>query len=692
MRLLRPAACAALVLGPRFLAAQSETIAIEPAAKAKLDGSIVALAFSARGDSVAAATERGRVRLIDAKAGGAGRELLADGGRITAMARTRDDARLAVGNERGEVKVVEQAGGAPRSVKVGEPVTALAFSPSGNVIAVGLKDGQVVLVSAGTGAITGRLRNGHRKSVLHVGYLRDGATLLSVGADRDIVYWDVKKLEKLRQVQEPDPTIMSAGATPSGDLLFVGTEEFSQPAFGQGQPTYRDGLRIYDVASASPQKVLDLQGQNPAAMAGAPDCRHVAVILRDKRGSTLALVDVERGTRVYSTPTPGRSMAVAFASDGRTIAVANEDGEVSLLAVRGVQPRPRCIADLKGVKYAITGSRTPLVSPSHKVNFAVLDLDDNGVGKELARAMSDQLTTRIGLNPGVRLLERRRIADLLHEQDFQKSGRTDAATAIQLGRIFNVHKAIVGGIAKLGTTLTITVQLVDVETGRIEGSREVQCNSCELEDLGLAMSELAQVVVAEPVAGAAPMPEPPSLKLDSPRDGDTLSGSSVTLRGDVTYSRPISGVELIVNGKPVDASRLLANRTGKLTKVGDGVQTFSFVQEVPLKAAANVIAVRVIGADGNDEQRILTVRRAPEPARAVRASVASTPPGIGLAELESGIKSRVPSARLVKIVGQFGVDFAWSGATESRLREAGADGALVAAVKRAKRVSPPGAP
>lgn len=616
-------ALALALLAARGAAAQVETVAIEPAGRQKLEGVITGLAFTARGDSVAVTTDAGRVRLFDARGQGAGRDLIPAAARASAIVRSRDDARVVVGTERGEVIIADAAGGAPRVVRVGEPVTALALSASGLTVAVGLRNGEVALVAAATGEVTARLRGGHKKAVVHAGFLREGEALLTVGADRDIVYWDVKKTTQLRGVREPEPTITSAAATPSGDLLFVGTEFFQPPAFGQGQPSYKNTLAIYDVASAAPQKQLDLEGQHPAAIAGAPDCRHVAIALRDKRGSHVGLYDVERGMKVYDAPSAGRAMAVAFAPDGRTIAVGAEDGTVTFLAVRGVLPRPRCGADLRGVKFAITGPRTPLVQPSRRTTLALLAIADNGIGKDQAAAIGDLLLTRLARNPGVRLVERRKLDVILAEQQLAASGRVDPAQAVQLGRLFNMQKALTGSAARLGTTVTISVQLVDVETGQVQGTREVQCNACEDEDLTRAVSELAEVLVAEPAPGALPAGDPPYIQVESPRDGAEAAGATVTVRATIEHQAgDLRTVEVRANGEPVPGVRFLDPPTGKPVELGRGVRSVIVVAEAPLGPGTSVLVVRAVGADGTDAQRVLTARRsaaspkaAPPPAR-----------------------------------------------------------------------------
>ena len=599
----------ALCAASRSVGAQSETITIEPLGRQDVGGTVVAMRFSQRGDSVVVATANGRVRMLDARGAGSGRELLKDGGKLSALARSRDDAKVAAGTERGEVRILDVNGGAPLLAKVGDGVTSLAFSPTGNVIAAGQGNGEITLVAAATGDVMGKLRGRHKKAVVSVFMLRDGETLVSVGADRDIVYWDLKKLEVLRAVKEADATIMSASATPSGDLLFVGTEEVQPPAFNNGAPYYKDGLRVYDMASAAPQKQLDLQSQAPAAMAPAPDCRHLAIALRDRRGSAVGLFDIERGTRVYDAPTKGRAMAVAFAPDGKTIAVGTEEGNVQFLAVRGVLPQPRCVADLRGVKFAITSAREPLVRPSRRVNYAVMGMADRGVGPDIANALADQLLTRLARNPGVRLLERKRLDVIVKEQNLVKSGRIDPTTAVQLGRLFSVHKAILGSAARLGGTVTITVQQVDVATGAIDGTREVQCNACEDDDLGRAVSELATTLVAEPAPGAMAWPDPPYVTIEAPRDGAEVDGSRLTVRGSAEYARTLATLELTVNGVKVESLKLLDPPTGKALMLGTDTRAAAFAQDITLTEGTNVIVVHAVGADGNDAQRIITVHR-----------------------------------------------------------------------------------
>ncbi len=695
-------ACLSLFAPSAAAFAQSEVLGVEQVRQVPVPGgSVIALAYTSRGDTVSVLSQGGRLTTMDARTGVSTGSMQLSG-HPSAMARSHDDSRLVI-TSGGDLTIIDLVNGQRRTVKVGEDATSVAVAPNGTTVAVGTKGGNIAVFNAASGDVIGRLREGHSRQVVQVFFNRGGETLISVGEDRTITYWDVKRLARLRQISDPEPRIVSAAAAPAGDLLFVGTEAVQPRTMGgidvRRDVGYINTVRAYDVASASPQKSLDLDGRSPFAIAVAPDCKYVGAVVRGIRGSQLVAFDLDRGSSVLDLPIDGKVTTVAFASDGKSLAVGLESGAVILYRVTGVDPRPRGVADLRCITYAITGPRTPLVKPSRRMRFAVLDLDDNGVGPTVSRAIADQLTTRLGLNPAIRLVERRRIATILQEQNLEQSGRTDPRDAARLARILNVQKVLVGAVAKLGTTMTITVQMVDVETAAIDGVREVQCHACELEDLTEAVSELATSVVAEPDAAVLSYPAPPEINFEYPTEGAEVSGNSVIVRGTVHYSKSLEGVELLVNGRALDASRLFDRGGAKLTKFPDGTSEVPFVQEVPLEQAANLIAVRAVGADGNDEQRYVTVRRAVPaasgagtgaapgavPGRGGAAASGVTAPALSIAEIESAVRARVPDARITALATRFGVAFD-AAQEEGHLKSIGASEPVLRALRSARAV------
>src|SRR5207245_9399335 len=110
---------------------------------------------------------------------------------------------------------------------------------------------------------------------------------------------------------------------------------------------------------------------------------------------------------------------------------------------------------------------------------------------------------RINGTRNVEVVERRQWDQILAEQNIQFSDRVDAVTAVRFGRALGVAKMIFGGISKLGTTLTINVRMIDVETLRNDGEREVVCQRCTAEDLPGAVGLLQGAVWRAARAGAA---------------------------------------------------------------------------------------------------------------------------------------------------------------------------------------------
>lgn len=615
-------------------------------------------------------------------------------GDVTSLAFSRDERYVVAGTSDKLVVLFDLQSHGKRELSGHRGrVTTVAVSPLNDVVASGGADHAIILWSLPDGSEIGRLTAAHGEDVeyLKFGGPR-GETLISVGADRQIIYWDVKNKTRLRQSTEPDAYLPSATASAAGEWLILGTEMTQLPGFrgglgvNRGGLVYQDRVKFYDSETGMARKVLENLTAEPRRMSLSADNKVIAVAQSDSKRNFVALWDVDRGVQFAEIPASKEVTDVAFSPDGKWLAYGEDAAGVKVLAVNGVTPRLAVTASLQGRKYTVTSPRTPLVRPSRRMRFAVLDLDDNGVGTDVTRAIADQLANRLASNPAVRLVERRRISVLLKEQQFQHSGRTETDGAVRMARILNVQKVVMGAVAKLGTTMTITAQLVDVQSAQIDGVREMQCQACSLEDLPEAIAEMSETLVAPSEDTMSYPAEPPRIEIQSPRDGDSVATNRAIIRGVVQYSRDLDGVELVVNGEPYTASRTLEPSVAKLTRLATGTKDFAFVQSIPLREDNNVVAIRAVGADGNDEQRYVMIHRIIRARPATPAELSSDrPPTLGLREVEGALLNRVSLTRVRALVAEFGVDFALTAATEQRLRAAGADAALIAAVRHAMR-------
>jgi hypothetical protein len=74
------------------------------------------------------------------------------------------------------------------------------------------------------------------------------------------------------------------------------------------------------------------------------------------------------------------------------------------------------------------------------------------------------------------------MAVILKEQGFQKSGCTSTECAVEIGRLLNVQKIVAGRVGKIGPVYSVSIRLIDVESGEILKTAIRDCR-CPLEDV-----------------------------------------------------------------------------------------------------------------------------------------------------------------------------------------------------------------
>ena len=124
-----------------------------------------------------------------------------------------------------------------------------------------------------------------------------------------------------------------------------------------------------------------------------------------------------------------------------------------------------------------------------------MDFEASLTEKDLGRTIADLLRNRISGTDKVNIIERQQLDQIVKEINFQFSDRIDPTTAVRLGKILGIQKILFGRISKLDTTYTIDVRLVDLETGREDGVREVECQRCGAADLPGAVALLKTALV-----------------------------------------------------------------------------------------------------------------------------------------------------------------------------------------------------
>ncbi|MFH0947725.1 MAG: CsgG/HfaB family protein [Elusimicrobiota bacterium] len=130
---------------------------------------------------------------------------------------------------------------------------------------------------------------------------------------------------------------------------------------------------------------------------------------------------------------------------------------------------------------------------TEKLNIAVADFSGKNVSAADASIVADFLRTEL-VNIGTYdVIEKANMDKILAEAAFQQAGCTTSECAVQIGKILNVQKMIVGSLSKLEGIYYITVSIVNVETGKIDASQTAQCESSK--ELMSASQSLANQLV-----------------------------------------------------------------------------------------------------------------------------------------------------------------------------------------------------
>jgi TolB-like protein len=126
----------------------------------------------------------------------------------------------------------------------------------------------------------------------------------------------------------------------------------------------------------------------------------------------------------------------------------------------------------------------------------------------LRRGLADMVATDLAATPGLQVVERARLAEVLAEQDMQASDRVDPATAGRIGKLVGAAYAVTGTITAVEPRIRIDIRLVRVESGEVLVAEQVVGDRAKF-------FELEQALVAKFVAGlGARLADPAAGRVD----------------------------------------------------------------------------------------------------------------------------------------------------------------------------------
>jgi RNA polymerase sigma factor (sigma-70 family) len=245
----------------------------------------------------------------------------------------------------------------------GHQTFSAAISAKGDRIAAGTSEGAILY-----DAVTGReVFTANREVALSTAFAPDGKSFAS-GHTRDLCVWDRVSGKQLFTVANDGRNVSYLAYSPDGKWLAV------------------RGITAIVLVEAQTGKLVSRLGETKGqeqvvyAMAFAPDSKKL--ISADGPAKTATVWDLEKVTGAKTFTHQGVVTDVAYAPDGRSIAVASGDGLVTIWDLESDKPRAK-------IEWKTAGRHSLAYSPDGTVVAAaggrnnVVKLFDAKSGKEL---------------------------------------------------------------------------------------------------------------------------------------------------------------------------------------------------------------------------------------------------------------------------------------------------------------------
>ena len=143
----------------------------------------------------------------------------------------------------------------------------------------------------------------------------------------------------------------------------------------------------------------------------------------------------------------------------------------------------------------------PAASQDARPGMAVLDFDIGAtIGQDpddyqaLRRGLAAMTISELTMNPGVRVVERAQLQQILQEQNLGREGRVDPNTIVQIGRLIGAKYMVTGTLFDVRGAFRIDARLFDAETGQILRTQRVNGRLDNVFDL---VSQLAQQLMRD---------------------------------------------------------------------------------------------------------------------------------------------------------------------------------------------------
>jgi WD40 repeat protein/serine/threonine protein kinase/DNA-binding SARP family transcriptional activator len=210
-------------------------------------------------------------------------------------------------------------------------VLAVAYSPSGHLVATGSADGTAAIWNASTGKAVHLLR-AHRGGVFATRFSADGKRLVTLGADRAVRVWEVRSGRLLHTLTNVHNRTSAPVAWGEG-VAFVGDDRVAVAPWSAGAGTPSSIVaRVFDLSSGRQVGVVN----DPAGATRIIDIdvsRDGKLLVAGHAEGPLQLYRLSDGRQLDVAETAGAILDLEFSRDGRFVATGSADNFAKIWSV-----------------------------------------------------------------------------------------------------------------------------------------------------------------------------------------------------------------------------------------------------------------------------------------------------------------------------------------------------------------------
>ncbi len=195
------------------------------------------------------------------------------------------------------------------------------------------------------------------------------------------------------------------------------------------------------------------------------------------------------------------------------------------------------------------------VYAQEKQSVAILDFEGLGISDTEVRALTNRLRGNLVNTGKYQLIERGKMDEILKEQGFQLSGCTSEGCMVEAGQLLGVELMLAGSISLIGSTYSVEMRMIDVETGKIVNSAAYDMVGKIDDLLTTGMENAVNVLLGKSVSAPKPAVQKPVVPKVLPA---TLSISSTPLNAQVFINEVEKGyTPLSIEDLPVGQEMII---------------------------------------------------------------------------------------------------------------------------------------